>query len=126
MVKVLVEVLIDDITALCGLDENETQRASVYRGIAQFCPVDAILIMTDVNPSHLITVGGDGISVDGVPAEREGVRKVTDKDEDINGHGGHDGSNNDPRWQPAEQGRRLPAAFVAASGTTAFPTLMRN
>lgn len=69
LIDVVIEVLVNDAHALSGFDDNKPKGLSLDGGVAEDTPVDAVLIVTNVYATDIITIWIIRISVDGLPTE---------------------------------------------------------
>ena len=69
IIKVVVEIVIQFVGALCRLDHDKPERAPSNHTIAQQLPMDVTLIMRDVDAMYLITCGVVGIAIKCAPPE---------------------------------------------------------
>ena len=73
--KVPVKVIIEEFLAFCGLDEDKVHRGIADGSIAKFLPIDAVLIVADVNAAHFVPFRIGRFAIKGTPTETEGAYK---------------------------------------------------
>lgn len=111
LIEVLVEVWVDEVSALGGLDEDKADGLLADVCVAQSCPVDVFLVSADVNASNFKAIGVYSLAVDGIPSEGEGVNEILEEYEDVNGHSGPDACDDGPkRYASVPTGGLFPAA----------------
>ena len=69
IIKVVVEIVIQLVGALCRLNHDKPERATSYHAIAQQLPINLTLIVRDVDAVYLITIGIVGITIKRAPPE---------------------------------------------------------
>ena len=73
LIEVLAEILIRLRGSLRSLDHNETDGALVDHALVlQHVPVDAALMVGDVDAVDLIALGITNVAIEGAPTESEG------------------------------------------------------
>ena len=84
--KVSVEVVVEQHFALRRLDEDEADGSIPDGGIAKFFPIDALLIVADVNTSHFVAGRISRFAINGTPAEAERTDEKMVEQAYVNGY----------------------------------------
>jgi hypothetical protein len=109
--KVSVEVVICELFTLCRFDEHEAERGVSDGGVTQFLPIDAVLIMADVDAPHLVAFGVLGLTVDGTPTEAEGADEEIVEQADVGCRDEHAAEPQKPGGEATEEMEDPPPSF---------------
>ena len=87
LIEIISEVLIGLGGTLGGFDHDKADGALVDGAIVlEFVPVDATLMVGDVDTMDLVAFGIAHVAIEGTPAETEGTHKEVLEEPDVAGH----------------------------------------
>ena len=128
LIEVVAEVTVGLCGSLGGLDHNETDGTMVYLTvILKLVPIDAALMVGDVDAVDLVAFGIAHIAVEGAPTEAEGADEEVVEEPDIARHDDTAANPPAPRGNLLEQTnknvRTLMGDRPTASGRSAIDAL---